>query len=157
MDTKWITRKKAHVDRIACPWLIKKFVDPDAQFLFVPSDKVQQMAVELNAIPFDAKDVELGHHGEFCSFDAIIKRYDLKDPALLELAKIVRGADTGHPELAPEAAGLESIATGFQLISTDDFDNMSKQWPMYDALYAFCRRKVQSKKPVSASDPIGPR
>lgn len=144
---KWITREKAHVDRIACPWLIKRFVDPDAEFLFVPGDKVLEMAQQADAIPFDAKGVELGHHGEFCSFDAIVKKYGLTDPALLALAEIVRGADTRRPELAPEAAGLDSIATGFRIISADDYDNMAKQWPMYDALYEFCRSKVAEARP----------
>ena len=143
----WITREKAHVDRIVCPWLIKRFVDKDAEFLFVPSDRVLALAKEKGAIPFDAKGVELGHHGSFCSFDAIIEKYRLTDPALLELAKIVRGADTNHPELAPEAAGLDSIATGFQISSKDDFENMSRQFPMYDALYAFCRRKLEKETP----------
>lgn len=142
----WITREKAHVDRIACPWLIKRFVDPDAEFLFVPADQVLQSAKEENAIPYDAKGVELGHHGEFCSFDAIVKKYKLRDPALRELAKIVRGADTDRPDLAPESAGLDSIATGFRLISDDDFDNMEKQWPVYDALYAFCKWKLEQEK-----------
>jgi hypothetical protein len=142
----WITREKAHVDRIACPWLIKRFVDPDAEFLFVPADQLLQEAKEQNAIPYDAKGVELGHHGEFCSFDAIVKKYELKDPALHELAKIVRGADTDHPEIAQESAGLDSIATGFRLTSDDDFDNMAKQWPMYDALYAFCKWKLEQEK-----------
>jgi len=142
----WITREKAHVDRIACPWLIKRFVDPDAEFLFVPADQVLHAAKEQNAIPYDAKGVELGHHGEFCSFDAIIKKYELKDPALHEIARIVRGADTDHPELAEESAGLDSIATGFRLISDDDFDNIAKQWPMYDALYAFCKWRLEQAK-----------
>lgn len=133
------------MDRIACPWLIKRFVDTNAQFLFVPAERVLHDAKELNAIPFDAKGVELGHRGEFCSFDAIIKKYALDDPALQELAKIVRGADTDRPELAPESAGLDSIATGFRMISDDDFDNMAKQWPMYDALYAYCRWKLEQE------------
>jgi hypothetical protein len=139
---KWVTRERAHVDRIACPWLISRFVDENAEFLFVPADKVHDVAKRENATMFDVKDVELGHHGEFCSFDAIIKKHGLKDPALLELARIVRGADTDKPGLAPEAAGLDSIATGFKLISKDDFDNMARQFPLYDALYAFCRQKT---------------
>jgi hypothetical protein len=143
---KWVTREKAHVDRIACPWLIRRFVDSDAEFLFVPADRVLQVAKEQSATPFDAKGVELGHHGEFCSFDAIIKKYGLNDPALFELAKVVRGADTDLPDLASECAGLDSIATGFQLISKDDFDNMAKQWPMYDALYALCKWKLEQGK-----------
>jgi hypothetical protein len=139
---KWVTRERAHVDRIACPWLISRFVDENAEFLFVPAEKVLDVAKQEKAVPFDVKGAELGHHGEFCSFDAIIKKYSLKDPALLELAKIVRGADTEMPGLAPEAAGLDSIATGFKLISKDDFDNMQRQFPLYDALFAFCRQKT---------------
>ena len=139
---KWVTREGAHVDRIACPWLISRFVDKDAEFLFVPADQVGDIAKRENAIPFDVKNAELGHHGEFCSFDAMIKKYALNDPALQELARIVRGADTDKPQLAPEAAGLDSIATGFKLVSRDDFDNMQRQFPMYDALYAFCRQKT---------------
>jgi hypothetical protein len=143
---RWITRERAHVDRIACPWLIARFVDPEAEFLFVPADKVLALAKEKDAIPFDAKGVELGHHGEFCSFDAIIRKYGLKDPALVELAKIVRGADTDRPDLAPEAAGLDSIATGFRTISKDDFNNMARQFPMYDALYAFCKSRTEQAR-----------
>lgn len=143
---RWVTREKAHVDRIACPWLITRFVDPEAEFLFVPGDKVLEIVKEKDAIPFDAKGVELGHHGEFCSFDAIIRKYGLADPALLELAKIVRGADTNRPDLAPEAAGLDSIAIGFRTISKDDFDNIARQFPMYDALYAFCKKRVEQPR-----------
>lgn len=138
---KWITREHAKVDRIACPWLIKNFVDKDAEFLFVPADKVMQVAKEQNAIPFDVPNVELGHHGEECSFDAIVKKYGLdnKEPALAELAKIVRGADTLNRSLTPQSEGLVAIATGFSLISKDDYDNMAKQFYLYDALYAFCK------------------
>jgi hypothetical protein len=140
---KWVTREKAKVDRIACPWLIKRFVDPEAEFLFVPADRVLQVAKEQNAIPFDAPSVQLGHHGEECSFDAIIHRYGLKDPALLELAKVVRGADTENRNLTPESPGLNSIAEGFRLITKDDLENISKQWPVYDALYAFFKAKAK--------------
>ena len=143
---KWVTREKAHVDRIACPWLIKRFVDPDAEFIFAPADRVLRVAREQNAVPYDVKGVELGHCGEFCSFDAIIKKYVLNDPALLELARVVRGADTNRPNLASESAGLDSIATGFQLRSKDDFENMAKQWPMYDALYAFFEWRLEQDK-----------
>jgi len=139
---KWVTREKAKVDRIACPWLIKKFVDTKAEFLFVPVDRVLQVANEQSAIPFDAPNVELGHHGEECSFDAIIHKYGLKDAALLELAKVVRGADTKNRSLTPESPGLFSIAEGFRLITKDDFENMSKQWPVYDALYAYFKAKA---------------
>lgn len=142
---KWVTREGAHVDRIACPWLIRKFVDEDAEFLFVPADKVLEIAKQQNAIPFDTKGVELGHHGESCSFDAIIKKYELKDPALLELGLIVRGADTDRPDIAPEAAGLDSIASRFKRISKDDHDNMQQQFPLYNALYAFCKQKTEQK------------
>jgi len=143
---KWVTREKAKVDRIACPWLIKRFVDPKAEFLFVPSDKVFQVVKEQNAIPFDAPNVELGHHGEECGFDAIIRKYGLKDPALLELAKVVRGADTKNRNITPESPGLNSIAEGFRLITRDDFENISKQWPVYDASYAFFKVKTSRQK-----------
>lgn len=137
---KWITREHAKVDRIACPWLIKNFVDKDAEFLFVPAEKVMEIAGEQNAIPFDVPDVELGHHGDECSFDAIIKKYELdkKDASLLVLARIVRGADTPNRSLTPQSAGLVAIATGFSINSRDDHDNMSKQFYVYDALHAFC-------------------
>ena len=127
---KWITREHAKVDRIACPWLIKNFVDKDAEFLFVPAEKVMEIAGEQNAIPFDVPDVELGHHGDECSFDAIIKKYELdkKDASLLVLAKIVRGADTPNRSLTPQSAGLVAIATGFSINSRDDHENMSKQF-----------------------------
>lgn len=138
---KWVTREHAKVDRIACPWLIRNFIDRDAEFLFVPAHKVIEVANEQGAIPFDVPNVELGHHGEECSFDAIIKKYELdkKEPALQELAKIVRGADTPNKALTPQSEGLVAIATGFSMISKDDYENMSKQFHLYDALYAFCK------------------
>jgi hypothetical protein len=138
---KWITREHAKVDRIACPWLIKNFVDKDAEFLFVPAHKVMQSAKEQNAIPFDVPNVELGHHGDECSFDSIIRKYHLdeKEPKLLELAKIVRGADTPNRALTPQSEGLVAIAAGFSLISKDDHDNMTKQSYVYDALFAYCK------------------
>ncbi|MEM0118186.1 MAG: chromate resistance protein [Conexivisphaerales archaeon] len=138
-----MTREKAKVDRVACPWLIKKFVDPDAQFLFVPEDKVIQVAREEGAIPFDIKGAELGHHGDECTFDAIIKKYNLDDPALKQLALVVRGADTSNRSLTPESPGLNSIAEGFRLISKNDYDNLAKQFPVYDALYAYFNSKVK--------------
>lgn len=134
------------MDRIACPWLIKKFVDPDAEFLFVAADRVMQVAREQNAIPFDIQKVELGHHDEKCSFDAIIQKYSLRDSALLELAKIVRGADTTNRMLTPESSGLAAIAEGFRAITNDDFDNMSKQFFVYDALYEFCKMRKSKEK-----------
>lgn len=146
---KWITRERAKVDRIACPWLIKRFVDPEAEFLFVPASEVLKKARELNAIPFDAEGAELNHYTtngvEYVTFDAIIRKYNLKDPALLELAKIVRGADARNPSEVPlESYGLKSIAEGFRLISKDDFENMKLQFPVYDALYAFCKEKLKA-------------
>jgi hypothetical protein len=144
---KWITREHAMVDRIACPWLIKNFIDKEAEFLFVPPEKVPEVAKKENAIPFDTSGVELGHHGEEVSFDAILKKYSLNDPALLELAKIVRGADTANRMLTPESPGLYAVARGFRKISKDDYDNMRLQFPAYDAFYAFCQMKVSEQQP----------
>lgn len=143
---KWVTREKAKVDRIACPWLIKKFVDPQADFLFVAPEKVKEVAMREGAIPFDAAGIELTHYKEegreYVSFDAIIKKYGLKDPALLELARIVRGADAKIPDAPPESAGLEAAALGFRSLARDDFENMRLQFAMYDALYEFCRNRL---------------
>jgi hypothetical protein len=138
---RWVTREHAKVDRIACPWLIKNFVDKEAEFLFVPAHKVIDTAKERSAIPFDIPNVELGHHGEECSFDAIVRKYELekKEPALLELARIVRGADTPNRSLAPQSEGLVAIAAGFSINSKDDYDNMAKQFYVYDALLAYCK------------------
>jgi hypothetical protein len=147
---KWITREKAKVDRIACPWLITHFVDKDAEFLFVPKDKVKELAARENATPFDAPDVELSHYEENgkerVSFDAIIKKFNLKDPALLELAKIVRGADASIEDTPMESAGLEAAAMGFRNIAKDDYDNMRLQFPLYDALYKYCQLKVEESQ-----------
>src|ERR671925_593356 len=141
---KWITRERARVDRIACPWLIARFIDPKPEFLFVPAREVLAASQRENAIPYDIPNVELGHHGARCSFDAFIDRYELADPALTTLAAIVRGADTDDRGLTPESAGLYAAATGFQATSRDDFDNMARQFPMYDAFYAFCREQVRA-------------
>jgi hypothetical protein len=135
---KWITREKARVDRIACPWLISRFIDRDPTFLFVPAHQVAEVARREDAIPYDVPGAELGHHGDRCSFDALLDRYQLDQPALRTLAEIVRGADTAARQLTPESAGLYALATGFQAIATDDHDNMAKQFPAYDALYAYC-------------------
>ncbi len=144
---KWVTREKAKVDRIACPWLISHFVDKQAEFLFVPKEQVLNVAKETVAISFDAPGAELTHHEEndyeYVSFDAIIKKYDLKDPALLELARIVRSADAEPPDPVPEGVGLEAAALGFRQIAKDDYDNMRLQFPFYDALYAYCKWKVE--------------
>jgi protein-tyrosine-phosphatase len=144
---KWITRERARVDRIACPWLITRFIDPKPEFLFVPAREVLASAQREGAIPYDVSDVELGHHGRQCSFDAFIDRYELADPALTTLAAIVRGADTDDRGLTSESAGLYAAATGFQVISRDDFDNMARQFPMYDALYVFCRTQTATVPP----------
>jgi hypothetical protein len=142
---KWVTREKARVDRIACPWLISRFIDRDPTFLFVPSGDVMKMAEREQAIPYDVPGVELGHHGDQCSFDAFLDKYKLEDPALQALALIVRGADTAQRTLTPESAGLYAFATGFQATSKNDFDNMARQFPAYDALYAYCRTARDTK------------
>lgn len=136
---KWVTRRKARVDRIACPWLIRRFIDPDAEFLFVAEDQVMETAHREGALPFDVPDVELGHHGNRCSFDAFLDKYRLADPALRALGEIVRGADTEARHIAREAWGLYAVASGFREITQDDVENMALQFPVYDALYAYCR------------------
>ena len=143
---KWVTREKARVDRIACPWLITRFIDKEPTFLFVPARDVLAVAKQEEAIPYDVPGVELGHHGDDCSFDAFLDKYKLTDPALLELAPIVRGADTEVRALTPESAGLYAVATGFQAIARDDFDNMKLQFPVYDALYDYCRARLTAAK-----------
>jgi hypothetical protein len=139
---KWVTRERARVDRIACPWLISRFIDKTPTFLFVPVKQVMAVAEREGATPYDVPDVELGHQGDRCSFDAFLDKYHLDDPALRELARIVRGADTDQPALTPESQGLYALATGFQAIAKDDHDNMARQFHAYDALYAYCRAKV---------------
>ncbi len=139
----YVTRERARVDRIACPWLVSRFVDRNATFLFVPAGDVMTTAEREGAIPFDVPGVELGHHGERCSFDAFLATYRLDDPALRALALIVRGADTDARHLSPESPGLYAASTGFQAIARDDHENMARQFPLYDALYAYCRARVQ--------------
>lgn len=138
------------MDRIACPWLISHFVDGDAEFLFVPADSVVEVAEREGAIPFDVPGVELTHYyedgEERVSFDAIMKKYGLRDPALLELAKVVRGADARIPNPPPESAGLRAAAAGFRIISRDDHENMKIQFPLYDALYAYFRDRTTPGK-----------
>ena len=140
---KWVTRARPMVDRIACPWLIRRFVDPEAEFLFVAPAVVTEVAEREGAIPFDVPGVELGHHGDECSFDAIMKKYNLNDPALFNLALIVRGADTDARHLTPESVGLYAIAGGFRLLYENDHEQLEREWPVYDALYAFCRQRVE--------------
>jgi hypothetical protein len=137
---KWITRSHVHVDRVACPWLILRFVDNEAEFLFVPANQVKKVAAETDAIPFDAPDVELGHHDGRCSFESIILKYELKDPALVRLAKIVHAADVAADiDKDPVARGLEAIAVGYGIRYPDDEENLLQQFEVYDALYAWCR------------------
>ncbi len=139
---KWVTRQNVHVDRTACPWLIKRFVDPKAEFIFVPADKIEETAQKEKAIPYDAPNVELGHHGEKCSFDSIIEKYKIDDPAVSELAKIIRAADTEKLESAPEASGLEAIMTGIGIAAKDDFETVEKATAVYDALYTNCKLRL---------------
>ncbi|MEK6986840.1 MAG: chromate resistance protein ChrB domain-containing protein [Candidatus Thermoplasmatota archaeon] len=146
---KWVTREKAKVDRIACPWLITRFVDPKAEFLFVPVNKVLEVAKEQGAIPFDTPGAELHHYkedgDERCSFDAIITKYALKDAALLDMAEVVRSADAAPRKRRPEGAGLEAMALGFRVNAKDDHHNLQLQFPAYDALYTYCKLKVEGK------------
>jgi hypothetical protein len=146
---KWITRQNANVDRIACPWLIKRFVDKDAEFLYVPSDQVMAAAEREGAIPYDVQGVELGHVDGRCSFDSIVLKYGLGgNPALVELAKIVHAADVGADiDTSPEGRGLKAIAFGFATLhGTDDHRKIELESPMYDALYAWCQKKAEAQK-----------
>jgi len=150
---KWITRERVKVDRVACPWLIKRFIDPDAELLFVPTDTVMEVAQREHATPYDVKDVELGHHGKECSFDAFIKKYGLAaDPAMTLLAKIVNGADTDNALWnQPESAGVNAVAEGFRHLGfKDDHEINAAQWIVYDALYAYCQEMVRRNKPEGA-------
>jgi hypothetical protein len=147
---RWITRERVKVDRVACPWLLRKFIDPQAEFLFVPEDKVMEVAQRDGAIPFDVKGVELGHHGKECSFDVLVKKYQLdRDPAIVLLAKIVNGADTDNTLWhQPEAAGLNAIAEGFRHLGyKNDQEIIAAESLVYDALYAYCQEMVRRGKP----------
>lgn len=146
---KWITRQHVKVDRVACPWLIRKFVDPQAEFLFAPPEQAMEVAGREHATPFDVPNAELGHHGKHCSFDAIISKYALeKDPALMLLARIVNGADTDNTLWnQPESAGLKAIAEGFRHLGLpDDHAVLAKEFVVYDALYGYCQEMVRQKK-----------
>jgi hypothetical protein len=138
---KWVTRERPKVDRIACPWLIARFIDKEPEFLFVPPSRVLGVANETGATPYDVANVELTHAGALCSFDAFLKRYELTDPALSQLAVIVRGADTGRPDLAPEAAGLLAVSLGLSAVFANDHEQLRHGMIIYDALYAWCRSK----------------
>ncbi len=136
---RWITREHPKIDRVACPWLITRFIDPAAEFLFAPPAAVHARAAELNAIPYDVEGVELSHDGSRCSFDAFLRKYGLTDPALQELATIIRGADTNRLDLAPQSAGLLAISLGLSRLFPDDHDLLSRGFLLYDALYEWLR------------------
>jgi len=136
---KWVTRERPKIDRIACPWLIARFIDKTAEFLFVPTEQVLMVAREAGATPYDIPGVEMTHEGEFCSFDTFLRKYHLTDPALHQLAVIVRGADTARLDLAPQAPGLLALSLGLSQVFTDDHEMLRHGMVMYDALYAWCR------------------
>lgn len=143
----WITRSHVHVDRVACPWLITRFIDSQAEFLFTAKIEIERIVKETGGIPFDAPGVELGHHEGRCSFESIISKYELKDPALLRLAKIVHAADVSEDiDSEPIARGLEAIAQGYSLRFPNDLENLEAQFEVYDALYAWCRLQVTGGK-----------
>ena len=141
--SRWVTRERPKIDRVACPWFIRRFVDRDAAIHFVEADWVEAAAAELEAIPFDIPDVDFSHDGDLCSFDAFLKAFGPNDPALERLARIVRGADTGHPELAPEAPGLLAVSLGLSAIEGDDLAMMDQGFLIYDALYGWARHAVE--------------
>jgi len=142
---KWITRERPKIDRIACPWLITRYIDDAPEFLYVPSGEVVRIASETRAIPYDVPNVELGHHGDQCSFDAFIAKYGIKDAALDKLALIVRAADTGAPDLAKEAEGLLAISRGLSMNFEDDHQMLAHGMVIYDALYAVCSKAPLTK------------
>ena len=144
---KWITRDHPRVDRVACPWLIERFVDKQAEFIYVPAAEVLNEAKKRGATPYDVKDVELGHHGAECSFDAFVHKYDLaKDPAMAYLAKVIRGADTADKTVAPESQGVEAILDGLRHVHyPDDQKQREASRPVMDALYAYCKEKMATK------------
>ena len=138
---KWITRERPKIDRIACPWLIARFIDKEPEFLYVPANQVLKIAAESGAIPYDIPGVEMTHDGELCSFDAFIRKHALNDPALDQLAVIVRGADTSRLDLTPESAGLHAISLGLSSNFADDHEMLRHGLVMYDALYAWCKSR----------------
>jgi rhodanese-related sulfurtransferase len=144
-STRWVTRERPKIDRIACPWLVKRFVDPEAEFLYASPKEVLRAAKEREAVPYDVPDVAFSHDGELCSFDAFLRHYRLTDPALGELAVIVRGADTGRPELAPQAPGLLAASLGLSLNFADDHEMLKHGMVLYDALYSWCRKGKEEK------------
>jgi rhodanese-related sulfurtransferase len=148
-ENKWVTREHPKIDRIACPWLISRFVKPDAEFIYVPPNDVSKVAAEIGGTPYDIKDVEFGHVGERCSFDAIVRAYDIHDAALDRLATIVRGADTSRLDLTPQCEGLLAISYGLSANFADDHEMLRHGLVMYDALYSWCRLQ-QKTEPGSA-------
>jgi hypothetical protein len=147
---KWVTRERVKVDRVACPWLIRKYIDREAQFLFVPAEQVKEVAQRTGAMPYDVPGVEFGHHGKECSFDALVKKYQLdRDPAIVLLAKIVSGADTDNTLWhQPESSGLNAIAEGFRHLGyKDDHEMIAAESIIYDALYAYCQEMIRRNKP----------
>jgi hypothetical protein len=138
-STRWVTRERPKIDRIACPWLIARFVDPEAEFLYVRAKEVPGAAKEKDAVPYDIPDVHFSHDGDLCSFDAFIKHFRLNDPALAQLALIVRGADTAKLDLAPQAPGLVALSLGLSRLFSDDHEMLRHGMVMYDALYRWCR------------------
>jgi rhodanese-related sulfurtransferase len=147
-ENKWVTREHPKIDRIACPWLISRFVNPEAEFIYVPAAEVAKVAADVGGTPYDIQDVQFGHVGDRCSFDAIVKAYDIHDPALDRLATIVRGADTSRPDLTPQCEGLLAISYGLSSNFPDDHEMLKHGMVMYDALYTWCRQ--QSAKPKAA-------
>ena len=148
---KWVTRERPKIDRIACPWLIARFIDAEAEFLYVPADQVLKVAEETGAIPYDIPDVEHGHVGELCSFDAFLRLHGLTDPALQQLAVIVRGADTGRPDLAPQCAGLLAQSLGLSAMYADDHAMLQQGMVMYDAYYAWLKQARDESHPPKAA------
>jgi hypothetical protein len=142
---KWITRERPKIDRIACPWLVKKFVDSDAEFIYVPKEQVFEKAKELNAIPYDIPGAEYSHNGDECTFDFIIKKHSINDPALLQLAEIVRGADTDRFDLAKQSAGLWAISAGLSYNYKDDHEMLETGMKIYDALYSWAKYVQQER------------
>ncbi|MCO6419243.1 chromate resistance protein [Siccirubricoccus sp. KC 17139] len=158
--TKWVTRERPKIDRIACPWLIRRFIEPDAEFHYVPTDQVFAVAKETGAVPYDIPGAEpFSHDGELCSFDAFIKHYGLNDSALDRLAVIVRGADTARHDLAPEASGLHAISMGLSANIPDDHAMLEQGMIIYDALYAWCRdtkHEIHNWTPPKESRSLAP-
>jgi rhodanese-related sulfurtransferase len=141
--SKWVTRERPTIDRIACPWLVSRFIDPEAEFMYVPAATVMDAAKSSGATPYDVPNVEFGHHGEFCSFDAFLRIYGISDAAVDRLALIIRGADTGRPDLTPQSQGLLAISQGLKVNFTDDHAMLAQGMVVYDALYSWCRQQVQ--------------